>query len=281
MGKILSIDLDGTLLDNNKKIPQSTIDYLNMLRKKLNLVVISTGRSINSALDVTSKGSFADYIISDAGALIYDCFNKKVISDENLDSKDCKKVFEDAIINNCKDIKIYTNSNIYKYSREKEYEKSTIIKIDKFEDLGKDIEKITHIAVHFYNNNAVYDFMNSYSNKNEKDKKLKTTRLYLMKDYTSEYVWLDVVSLNINKYFGLLNLLKILKEKESNNLYKEDNIICFGDGSNDFEMMKYSKISVAMGNAFDEIKSVSKYITFTNEEKGVEKWLKEHESILI
>ena len=281
MGKILSIDLDGTLLDNNKKIPQSTTNYLNKLRQELNLVVISTGRSLNSALNVTNKGCFADYIISDAGALIYDCLNKKIVYEENLDSKECKEVFEDAIINNCRDIKIYTNSNIYKYSKEKEYEENTIVKIEDFETLGKDIEKITHIAIHFYNNNAVYDFINSYSNINENEKKLKTTKLYLMKDYISGYVWVDVVKLNVDKYSGLLNLLKILKEKESNNLYKEDDIICFGDGSNDFEMMKYSKISVAMENAFDEIKSVSKYITFSNEEKGVEKWLKDHESILI
>lgn len=281
MGKILSIDLDGTLLDNNEKIPESTIKYLNILRRENNLVVISTGRFLNSAINITNSENFTDYIISDAGAVIYDSLKNEIIYEENLNTNDCKEIFQNAILNNCKEIKIYTSSNLYRYSKNSTFQEYS--KINEFKDLREYQEKITHMAIHFYDNDSVYKFIDYYSNINKKEKILKDTKLYLMKDFTSSYVWVDAFKINIDKYSGLLHLLDFLnkrKEQYKYNFTNED-IICFGDGSNDLEMLKNSKISVAMGNAFDEIKSVAKYITYTNDEKGVERWLKEFKGQLI
>ena len=42
-----------------------------------------------------------------------------------------------------------------------------------------------------------------------------------------------------------------------------------GDTENDLEILKAAGISVAMGNAIDEIKKNADYITLSNEEDGV------------
>jgi len=48
-----------------------------------------------------------------------------------------------------------------------------------------------------------------------------------------------------------------------------DEIICFGDDHNDIGVFKASGYSVAMGNAINELKEISNEVTGTNDEDGV------------
>jgi len=48
-----------------------------------------------------------------------------------------------------------------------------------------------------------------------------------------------------------------------------ENIMSFGDSTNDAQMLSAAKIGVAMGNAVQELKEIADYITCTNEEDGV------------
>ena len=46
-------------------------------------------------------------------------------------------------------------------------------------------------------------------------------------------------------------------------------VMTIGDHPNDFDMIQFAGIGVAMGNAVDEIKEIADYITATNDENGV------------
>lgn len=48
-----------------------------------------------------------------------------------------------------------------------------------------------------------------------------------------------------------------------------DEVIAFGDNFNDLDMLEYAGLSVAMGNAPDEIKQVAKKVTASNDEDGI------------
>ena len=61
-------------------------------------------------------------------------------------------------------------------------------------------------------------------------------------------------------------VLKHLAEKLDIN---RDQIMALGDAANDLEMLQFVGQSVAMGNASDDIKSLSKYVTLTNDQAGV------------
>ncbi len=52
------------------------------------------------------------------------------------------------------------------------------------------------------------------------------------------------------------------------NLQKEE-LIAFGDGENDLEMLKEVGVSVAMGNAVNEVKKIATMVTDSNEEDGL------------
>ena len=51
--------------------------------------------------------------------------------------------------------------------------------------------------------------------------------------------------------------------------YKKDEIMAFGDGGNDIDMIKTAGCGVAMANGCDEIKRCADVITRTNDEEGV------------
>jgi len=54
---------------------------------------------------------------------------------------------------------------------------------------------------------------------------------------------------------------------------RREEVVAIGDSYNDLSMLKYAGYSIAMGNAYDEVKSACDYITLTNEEDGVAAWM--------
>ena len=60
-----------------------------------------------------------------------------------------------------------------------------------------------------------------------------------------------------------------------------DQVIAFGDDTNDVEMIRDAGVGIAMGNAVDQVKAVATHVTATNDEDGVacviEEWLLDHE----
>ncbi|WP_050182722.1 Cof-type HAD-IIB family hydrolase [Domibacillus robiginosus] len=58
-----------------------------------------------------------------------------------------------------------------------------------------------------------------------------------------------------------------------------DRIIAFGDEDNDLEMIDYAGTGVAMGNGIDALKSIANDITVSNEEDGIAVFLEERLSL--
>ena len=78
---------------------------------------------------------------------------------------------------------------------------------------------------------------------------------------------LEMTNKNATKGFavkGLCNALNI----------DHTNVMCFGDGENDIEMLEFAGIGVAMGNAEGEVKAVADYVTTDIDEDGVANALK-------
>ena len=54
---------------------------------------------------------------------------------------------------------------------------------------------------------------------------------------------------------------------------RREEVVAVGDSYNDLSMLKYAGFSIAMGNAYDEVKAVCDYVTLSNEEDGVAVWM--------
>ena len=92
--KIIAMDLDGTLLKDNKECPKSTKEYLKKLKNGGYIIVIATGRILKSAKDITDGAEFANYIVADSGSVIYDNKYKNIISESIIDKPNLIKIRE-------------------------------------------------------------------------------------------------------------------------------------------------------------------------------------------
>lgn len=79
---------------------------------------------------------------------------------------------------------------------------------------------------------------------------------------------IEIVKLGINKAIGLQKVSDYYQ-------IPQRNIIAFGDEDNDFEMIEYAGKGVAMGNAIEELKTLAKDVTLSNEEDGIAVYLNE------
>ena len=82
----------------------------------------------------------------------------------------------------------------------------------------------------------------------------------------------DIIPATGGKQNGIHEVLKYYSIDQSETM-------SFGDGKNDIDMFEYTKISVAMGNAEDDVKKAADYVTDDIDEDGLYNALKHFEII--
>jgi 5-amino-6-(5-phospho-D-ribitylamino)uracil phosphatase len=77
---------------------------------------------------------------------------------------------------------------------------------------------------------------------------------------------IEIVKSGLNKAVGL---------KVASDYFQipQDRIIAFGDEDNDLEMLEFAGKGIAMGNGIDKVKNIANDITLTNQEDGVAVYL--------
>ena len=265
--KMIVMDLDGTLLNENGKITEISKQYLTDLKEKGHIIAIATGRMLKSACIATDGAEFANYIVSDAGATVYKNDGKWVnIYINEMPKEDVKNIltfFDEKKFN---DISVCNKDYIYKFVNRKFYN-DEIIQYYNYKNGIEIIEKIlqiSHIAIGFNNNKFVEEYLEIFTSK------FTNFDVHIMQDSFKDVKWLEVSQKGVEKYNGISKIAQIEN-------IENKNIIAFGDGLNDIDMLKKCGVGVAMKNALPEVKRVSKYIAKkTNIENGIVEFLKEY-----
>lgn len=258
--KMIVVDLDGTLLNINSRCTRNTKKYLSKLKDAGYIIVINTGRVLKSAIDITDGAEFANYIIASAGALIYDMDNKKIIYKKSISKIDTKRIID--IYN--KDIDYINLCDLYYHNRYMGNNSINIWsdkQINNINNFLSNSDDIYHITVKLKDNSLV----NKYYNKLKND----SLNIIVMQDSFTNRKWLEIFNKDVSKYKVISILSKI-------NHISNENIIAFGDGLNDIDMISMCGVGVAMFNALKEVKDVSNYITLSHNEDGVIYFLKKY-----
>ena len=74
--------------------------------------------------------------------------------------------------------------------------------------------------------------------------------------------YLEVIPKVINKGQGIRDICKVLE-------ISPEEVISFGDAANDIPMLKAAGMGVALGNASEEVKAAADMVTLTNNEDGI------------
>ena len=261
MKYLLVFDLDDTLLNGEEKITERTTEYIKNLDDRF-IVVLASGRPFSGMEKYYNQLELKTPLITNNGSLIFSPHDKSFKTHEqSIDINTFKELF--------KKIKPYikhglfnNNYDSYVYNRTKKIERFLHARNE--DDIHEgNLDEICDISprgalfvVNIDYEDEYVKIVNSYSNLSTrcwgKDQKNSIHELYIS---------------NINKALGIRYVMDYYN-------IKNDHLICFGDGINDFEMLDMAYIGVAMKNGSDELKRKAKYITdYTNNEDGVIKFL--------
>ncbi|MBF7097525.1 Cof-type HAD-IIB family hydrolase [Alkalibacter mobilis] len=270
---LVAFDLDGTLLDNDHSISSETIISINKIQNQNNLIAIATGRSF-SACKLYANQINADYIVACNGAMIYDVNQKEIIKKTPIPKNTAIDILNQLYEHNDK-LKIqwdsfdtYFSNNLLPFEEnyinvfKREYP-DEVFNMAIIESRDKIIE---------YNFDDIYQIFTYSLIKPHTEyfqvlDNLKSYEDLHYVDFKMSYT--DITHKDVDKGTALGYIADL-------NGLDYENVVAFGDSYNDRTMLEYAGISVAMGNADEEIKNIAKNVTKANSEDGVGDFLKHY-----
>lgn len=246
-------DLDGTLLNSNKVVSNYSKNILNNLIKKGVLFTVATARTPGTINDLLSGLNISIPAVLMNGVIIYDMKNKEYLDFKDINKEAIKQILNIVEINN-KNIFLYTieenKLNVYYKNLDLEFDNNyykervvskykTFIEIDSYRTISeeKDVVNIVimdKLSVIKKIYNQIKDIKGIYVN-------------YSQDIYDKECYFLEIHSDLASKARGIKELSKYIKY---------DELICFGDNTNDISMFKVAHRAYAMGNSVDELKKL-------------------------
>ena len=277
MIKVIASDLDGTLLNEHHDLNKFTSDMIKKAQEKGMRFIIATGRSFPQVEElITNHELCCDCLVS-SGAEVRDS-HREVVFSGHMKFSDCKDIYEV--------LKEYTVPFMF-YTKDGDY------CIGKLEELEQNV--ITHIFS-FHQTLTIDEIKKVPFYK----KMMENTKM------VSSFEELEALDIEVIKIFIFSNDLAMLGEIQQklllnaniavsssfpNNLeitdvvaqkgpvlkwyieslgYSMDEVMVFGDSMNDYSMLSMDfGATVAMENADEMVKAVSKYVTKSNIDDGV------------
>lgn len=258
MYKLIAMDFDGTLLTDDKQLLENTKEKLINLKKEGYYIVGVTARNLESALSVAPKDIF-NYLILNNGAYLYDV-NQDIGNYIGIIQKEEAQSIIDLTEDKCTQIDLISGTVYYIYKNKTNSPLSFIIDINSLDEIDEEIARMNI----FLEKQEDIDYL--YSILCTKFPNLSTQ---IMQDSDSIKKWIIINPFGIDKSITLENLGKSLD-------IALEEIVFFGDGLNDLEVMKKVGCSVAMKNALEPIKEKAKFITDSNNENGIATFLSKY-----
>jgi Cof subfamily protein (haloacid dehalogenase superfamily) len=262
--KLIALDLDGTTLTSNNNMSQENIDAIKKAQKNGHIVMILSGRPPESIHEVLNTYHLNCPIGASNGTVLY--ANGQLLDSISLDSLQIKKVTK-QLDQYFIPYKAYTNKGIYSpidwmkrfHSIPKEY-----IPNERYEII---IQQPKHIndQVHslFDDDISVQKFFILVFDPVKKKQLLNALSEIENIGITSSSSFnLEVMNIHGNKGYGLTKMANHFHIPLSDT-------IAIGDNYNDVSMFETAGLSIAMGNAENEIKKICHKVTLTNDEDGV------------
>lgn len=276
MYKMIVLDLDGTLLNDYKKVSQENLKAIKRAYDEKNVItVIATGRQLEYARNISETCSLGNYIIACNGGIVQDVLTNEYIYKSSFSNEEVLKIRKVFLEEHVDVMMIYTDGEIIVESKnDREFLDSGInVNNEKIE--GKNIEKeinknkniLKSLCLIIGDKKALENVIKKLNNMENIETSGICNYLYKTKDKKYETAYIDIMKNGVSKR----NAIKIVADKLG---IKQEEIIVMGDGRNDIPMFDGVGLSVAMENAVDEVKEKADYITASNNDDGVAKSIK-------
>lgn len=261
MGKILFFDIDGTLVNFQGQMPDSTKQALQQAKRNGHMIVICSGRSLCQIYPWLIDMKF-DGLIGAAGAYVE--YQDQIVYEHHMARETVARVcslLDEAhavwaaqtrrrliATQECGE-RMQGRFRSMDPSRKVASQLSLCLETDEHPERHTDIEKFNYF-------DSVIPFAEIEKHL-ERDCDVTAMSFNVATDSDGE-----ISSKGINKALGIQKFIAHVGAA------KEDTI-AFGDGANDLDMLAYAHVGVAMGNATDDIKKQADYVTEGIDEDGL------------
>ncbi len=284
--EMIVLDLDGTLLTSKQTIGKKTKQELIALQEQGMILVLASGRNYYKMKEYGKQLNMFEhegYFIEGNGIRLRHLKSQEVFELAKMSAKQAQKICQYLMKFN-EELIIIFDDGMYCYLPENIYmKKQQMIKqyhldpevlscgpYDDFVDHRKAYPNFKYI-------NDIHEIVCDINKVCMKVDEGKLKQIFPeIKEELDEYwcgcvssMWFEITLPNINK----ANMLKHLCERLQISL---ETVIAFGDGENDIDLLKQVGLSVAMGNALEQVKKQCNIVTLDHDHEGIYEALKLH-----
>ncbi|MEG0380860.1 MAG: Cof-type HAD-IIB family hydrolase [Kurthia sp.] len=246
MKNLLFFDVDGTLYNTKKELPISAKEAIFKARKNGHEVAIATGRAPFMIRELLEELEIDTYITFNGQYVVH---KGDVIYTDRIANDELQKIIA------------YGESRNHPFVFLNEYE--MIASVDNHLAIGESLHTLQYpypmIDASYYLQNPVYQtllFAESHEQE-QYEKEFPNVQFVRWHKFSC-----DMLPKEGSKSRGIQKLIEHLQ-------VSMEDVIAFGDGLNDVEMLSAVGIGVAMGNGHEEAKAAASIITKHVDEDGL------------
>ncbi|WP_064092238.1 Cof-type HAD-IIB family hydrolase [Rossellomorea aquimaris] len=254
---LIVLDLDGTLLTDEKKISSKTFDILSKIRQQGHEVMIATGRPYRASEIYYQELKLTTPIVNFNGAFVHHPTDDSWGTfHEPMDLEVAKQIIDACYDFKFRNIVAEVMDDVYLH-----YHDERIIDVFMMGDPSITTGDIRNVLTDHPTSMLIH----------AEESDVKEIRAHL-DDVHAELIdhrrwaapWhiIEIVKTGLNKAVGIERVASSLN-------IPQERIIAFGDEDNDLEMLEYAGTGVAMGNAIGPLKDIANEVTLSNEEDGI------------
>jgi 5-amino-6-(5-phospho-D-ribitylamino)uracil phosphatase len=258
---LIALDLDGTLLKDDKTISYKTKQVLHKAKEAGHVVMIATGRPFRSSEMYYRELELDTPIVNFNGAFVHHPKDQDWgIHHSPLDISIAKDIVEACNSFHFHNIIAEVIDDVYFH-----YHDEKLLDLFSFGN--------PHITT-----GDLREFLNASPTSmliHSPEEQVKLIRQHLSevhaeviehRSWGAPFPVIEIIKSGLNKAVGLKHAAEYYH-------IPQERIIAFGDEDNDLEMLEYAGRGVAMGNGIEEVKNIANEITLTNEEDGIGHYL--------
>lgn len=278
MYKMIILDLDGTLLNDYKKVSKENLDLIQRAYNEKGIMsVIATGRPLEYVNEIFNLygNCFANYIIACNGAIIKNIKDNEYIHKVTFTNDEVINLRNIFLEENANYMMLYTDEKTIKETKNgKILDNSGVsivqkkAKIENIEDVIKNNLNLMKLLCVIGGDTLALEKIIKKINKLEGiEPSVICNYLCKTEDSTFESKYIDIMKKGCSKK----NAIHILADRLK---IKQEEIMVMGDGGNDISMFECAGLKIAMENAEKYLKERADFITTSNNDSGVAKAIK-------
>lgn len=267
MIKLLALDMDGTLLNDQKQLTQPQIDAIHAAVESGVKLVLCTGRILRGTqpyFEQLGLDAENEYVIVNNGCSTHQTKDWKLIDWEELSTQDITYLTPFAKESQMQ-LTLFDEEHYFVLGEEANEQVLEDTKLVFVEPTTLSYQEATSGQKHLFQAMFV-------GNQEEADRFQKRYDDELSQRFNavrSQRTIYEILPKGVSKASALKKLAEKLDIEPSE-------IMAIGDANNDIEMLKFVGLSVAMSNASDHIKALATDVTDDNNHDGVAKAIYKH-----